>query len=54
MGWFARKFDKFQQLPRSLMIAHVTAKFTFGFWLGIKFLPRHPLRFTPNEPNKLH
>ncbi|HNQ34885.1 MAG TPA: hypothetical protein PKN80_02350 [bacterium] len=35
MDWYARKFERFMQLPRPLMILHVSSKTLFGLGAGI-------------------
>jgi len=35
IGWYRRKLDKFLQLPRYLIILHITAKTVFCLGLGM-------------------
>ena len=37
MGWAAEKFEKFDRLPRPLLIVHIFSKLVFGLGLGILF-----------------
>ena len=35
MGWAAEKFEKFDRLPRPLLVVHIFSKLLFGMGLGI-------------------